>query len=133
MSRRPYVRPIPKTTWYLAKKRDMLHMTQEVSCVFIGIYAFLLLLGVRALSRGPETYQAYLDGLAGPGWMWFQRVAAVFIFYHTISWFSLTPKAMPVQIGEEFLPGKFIVGGHYAAWAVFSLVVLFVSGVFSGG
>jgi fumarate reductase subunit C len=35
-----------------------------------------------------------------------------------------------VQIGEEFLAGKYIVGGHYAVWLVASLLVLVFAGVF---
>jgi len=33
-----------------------------------------------------------------------------------------------VQIGEEFLPGKFIVAAHYAVWIVVSLAILFFAG-----
>ena len=37
---------------------------------------------------------------------------------------NVTPQAMPIQRGEEFVPGKIIVGAHYALWAVVSLIVL---------
>jgi hypothetical protein len=40
---------------------------------------------------------------------------------------------MPVQIGEAFLPGGIIVGGHYVVWIALSLFILFVAGVFNGG
>ena len=55
------------------------------------------------------------------------RAAAV---YHAATWFNATQKAMPIQIGEDFVPGNLISGAHYAAWAVLSVVVLFVAGVF---
>jgi fumarate reductase subunit C len=42
----------------------------------------------------------------------------------------VTPKAMPVQIGEKFLPGAVIVGAHYAGWLLASIAVLFLAGVF---
>ena len=40
------------------------------------------------------------------------------------------PKAMPVQIGEKFLPGSVIIGAHYAGWFIASLALLFLAGVF---
>ena len=40
-------------------------------------------------------------------------VALVVTVYHSVTWFNVTPQAMPVQIGEEFVPGQYIVGAHY--------------------
>jgi fumarate reductase subunit C len=37
---------------------------------------------------------------------------------------------MPVQIGEQFLPGAVIVGAHYAAWLIATVAVLFLAGAF---
>ena len=130
MSTKPYVRAVPTTTWYFARKRDLVHMAQEVSCIFIGLYAVLLLLGVRALAHGPEAYQAFLAGLGSPAVLLLQWITLGFAVVHSVSWFGVTHKAMPIQIGEEFLPGSVIVGGHYAAWAVVSLIVLYFGGVF---
>ena len=44
--------------------------------------------------------------------------------YHSISWFVVTPQAMPIQRGEEFVPGNIIVNAHYGVWAVVSLIIL---------
>jgi fumarate reductase subunit C len=56
-------------------------------------------------------------------------IVLVFAVHNATSWFNVTPKALPVQIGEEFLPGKYIIGAHYAVWVVASLVVLYFAGV----
>jgi fumarate reductase subunit C len=48
--------------------------------------------------------------------------------HNTTSWFNVTPKAMPVQIGENFLPGAYIVGAHYLAWILVSLAALYFAG-----
>jgi fumarate reductase subunit C len=37
---------------------------------------------------------------------------------------------MPVQVGENFLPGAVIIGAHYAAWLAVTLAVLFLAGAF---
>ena len=60
----------------------------------------------------------------------FHVVALAFALYHTTSWFNVTPKAMPIQIGEAFLPGWVIVGAHYLGWLLVSIGVLVLAGVF---
>lgn len=132
MSRKPYVREISHTTWYLERRRDFLHMAQEVTSLFIGIYTIMLLWGVKALSEGPEAYQVFLDTLGNPLVIAFNWITFVIMLYHSISWFSVTPKAMPVQIGEEFLPGGIIAAGHYIAWVVVSAVIYYLAGGFNG-
>jgi len=105
-------------------------MAREVTCVFIGIYTFIMLFGLRALSEGPEVYQSFLDSLGRPSSIAFLIVALLFAIYHATAWFNVTPQAMPVQVGEDFLPGGIIVGAHYAIWAVVTIAVLFLAGVF---
>jgi fumarate reductase subunit C len=46
-----------------------------------------------------------------------------------VTWFALTPKAMPLMVRGEPVPGALIVGAHYAAWAAVSAVVLLAAGV----
>ena len=59
--------------------------------------------------------------------MW---VTTIVMFYHAVAWFSVTPKAMPIQRGEEFVPGSIIAGAHYVVWILLSLLVLLLAGVF---
>jgi fumarate reductase subunit C len=47
-----------------------------------------------------------------------------FATYHSITWFNLTPKALPLQVGEGFVPDWVIAGAHFAGWAVVSFVIL---------
>jgi fumarate reductase subunit C len=98
-----------------------------------GGYALLLLWGIRALAAGPEAYQAFLTSLGSPLSLGLHWLVLAVTLFHTISWFGVTPKAMPVQIGEAFLPSSIIVGGHYVLWIALSLFILFIAGVFNGG
>ena len=43
---------------------------------------------------------------------------------------TLTPKALPVQIGEEFLLDGVISGAHYAGWGLLSVAILVLAGAF---
>ena len=133
MNCKPYVREIPKRTWYLARRRDIHHMLQESTSIFIGIYALLLVWGLRALSEGEGAFRAYLEALSSPLSLGFHWLVLITTLFHSVSWFKVTPKAMPIQIGEGFVPGYLIAGAHYLVWILVSLFVLFVAGVFANG
>ena len=129
MSRKPFVREVSKTAWYLKHPRYLRYMSREVTCIFIGAFALLLLCAVERLSQGQAAYDSFLTAITGPWSALGLLIVLAFAVHNATSWFNVTPKAMPVQIGEDFLPGKFIVGAHYAVWAMVSLVVLLFSGV----
>lgn len=130
MSRKPYVREIPKSSWFLRQPRYMRYMAREITCIFIGAYTLMLLVGVMRLSQGQAEYESFLAALRSPASIVFHLLVLGFSVYHTATWFNVTPKALPVQIGEEFLPGGVITGVHYLGWAVLSLAVLLMAGVF---
>jgi fumarate reductase subunit C len=129
MSRKPFVREVSRTRWYFRHPRYLRYMSREVTCVFIGAFALLLLCAVDRLSHGQAAYESFLAAIQGPWSAFGLLVILVFAIHNATSWFNVTPKALPVQIGEDFLPGKYIVAAHYAGWIVASLVVLYFAGV----
>ena len=129
MSRKPCVRPVSKTGWWLTHPRYMRYMSREVTCVFIGAFALLMLCTVERLSKGPEAYASFIAAIQGPMSAIGMLLVLIFAVHNATSWFNVTPKALPVQIGEEFLAGKYIIGAHYAIWIVASLVILLLAGV----
>jgi len=129
VNRRPYVRA-ETWRWIFRHPRYLRYMARECSCLFIGGYTLLLVAGLKSLSEGRAAYEAFIEGLRGPASIVFHLVALGFAMYHSATWFNLTPKALPVQVGEAFVPDGVISGAHYAAWAVLSLAVLHLAGVF---
>ena len=127
---KPYVRKPPPTTWYLGHQRYLLYMAQELTCIFIGAYALVLLWGLGALANGEQSWLAFLDSLGNPLLLGFQWLTLGVAVYHTVTWLAVTPKAMPLQIGEEFVPGDFILAAQYLAWAGVSIFILHLAGVF---
>ena len=127
---KPYIREVSRYRWYFSSPRYLRYMAREVTCVFIGLHALMLLVALRRLSEGREAWEAFLQNLTGPAGVLLQLVILVFAVYHSTSWFNVTPKAMPVQVGENFLPGGVIIGAHYAAWLAVTLAVLFLAGAF---
>lgn len=127
---KPYVREVSRYGWFLRNPRYRRYMAREVTCVFIGLHALILLVALKRLSEGREAWEAFLHNLTGPAGVVLQLVILAFAVYHSTSWFNVTPKAMPVQIGEQFLPGAVIIGAHYAVWLIATVVVLFLAGAF---
>lgn len=108
----------------------MRYMAREVTCIFIAIYSAILVVGVYRLAEGQVAYERFLAALTSPASVAFHVLALVFAVYHSVTWFNLSPKAMPVQLGEKFLPDAVIAGAHYIAWIVITLALLFIAGVF---
>jgi fumarate reductase subunit C len=129
MSRRPYVHE-ERISWVLRHPRYLRYMAREFSCLFIGAYGLLMVWGLKRLSEGPAAWQSFLELLQTPASIAFHVVALGFALYHSITWFRLTPKALPIQVGEEFVPDGAIAGAHYVVWAVLSLAILFLAGAF---
>ena len=129
MSRRPYARPIT-SEWIFRHPRYVRYLVREFSCLFIGGWTLLMVWGLKALSEGPAAWAAFLELLRTPASIVLHLLTLAFALYHSVTWFNLTPKALPVQRGEEFLPDWAISGPHFAAWAVVSVVLLYLAGAF---
>lgn len=127
---RPYLREVPRVRWFFRHRRYLRYMAREVTCLFIGAYALLMVAGLERLSAGPAAWHGFLQALQSPPSIAFHVLALAFSLYHTATWFNLTPKALPLQLGEEFVPDRVISGAHYAAWALVSLAVLLAAGAF---
>ena len=129
MSRKPYMRPVSATGWYFKQPRYLRYMSREVTCIFIGAFALLLVCALERLSAGQAAYESFLAALKGPWSVLGLVVILCFAVHNATSWFNVTPKAMPVQLGEKFLPGKVIILAHYGVWALVTLAVLWLAGV----
>src|SRR5450631_3162003 len=123
MSRRPYVRQIERS-WWLHRPRYVAYMIRELTSLFVGLYCALMAVGLVRLSQGHAAWDGFVTALTSPLGVVVQLVCLVFAVYHSVTWFALTPKAMPLMIRDEPVPGMVIVGAHYAAWAAVSGIVL---------
>jgi len=129
VSRKPYVREMTYR-WIFRHPRYLRYMAREFSCLFIGAWTLMMVWGLKQLAEGRASWEAFLEMLRSPWSIAFQCLALGFSLYHTVTWFNLTPKALPVQVGESFLPDAVIAGAHYAVWAVLSLVLLKLAGAY---
>jgi fumarate reductase subunit C len=124
-ARRPYHRPVSKL-WWLERRSYLLFVIREMTSVFVAGYCVFLLYGLYRLGEGPTAYAAWLESLQSPLSIALHLVALVFVLYHTITWFNLTPKIMVVQIGEEQVSPLLVAGGVYAGSIVVTSLVLWL-------
>ena len=129
MNRKPHVRPMT-AEWIFRHPRYLRYMVREFSCLFIGAWTLMLVWALRQLAEGPAAWAAFLDWLQSPASIVFHVLALGFAAYHSVTWFNLTPKALPLQLGEGFVPGAAIAGAHFALWALVSLAILTLAGAF---
>ena len=102
-------------------------MVREATSVLIGAYVVVILVGLWRLSQGPTAYAAWLEALQTPWAITFHVVALGFALLHTVTWFGLTPKAMPLRFGERAVPGSAIIAVHYAVWLVVSAGLVLIA------
>lgn len=94
--------------------------------MFVASYAVVLLLQIRALSKGPEAYRAFLEKLNSPTSIFLHAFAFLFVIFHSVTWFNLAPKAMAVNVGKKRIPGAMIVTLNYIGWGLFSAVIVYI-------
>jgi fumarate reductase subunit C len=128
MSRRPYIREPSKTGWWLQQPRYIRYMMREITCLFIGIYVLVLIVGLFQLSRGQAAYEEFLAAAEGPAGLVFAVLAILFSIYHTYTWFEVTPKAMPLMLGAKRVPGALIIAAHWFGFVVVSVALWLLVG-----
>ena len=120
---KPYVTPVSKT-WFMAKRAYRLFMLRELTSVFLAGYLIFLLGWLRQFGEGFAAYQAGLEALKTPSAILLHLLVLAAALYHSITWFNLTPKAMPVRRGDERVPDLLVaIGMGYLPWVVLSALV----------
>jgi fumarate reductase subunit C len=110
--------------------RYKVYVLRELTSFLVMFYSFLTLFGISALATSAESWDAFLASQQGTGMVVFHALALLyFLFFQTFPWFKLAPKAMPVQVGENKVPDKTIIIGHYVAWALVTLFIFWLAGV----
>jgi fumarate reductase subunit C len=122
MSDLTWRRPI-STWWWLRKRTYFVFVMRELSSLFVGWFVVFLLLLIRAVGRGDAAYEDFLDWAASPVVVVINVVAFAFIVLHTVTWFSLTPQAMVVQVRGRRVPGPAILVAQYVGLVVVSAFI----------
>ena len=117
-----YRRPV-SNTWWLKRKSYILFMIRELTSVFVAGYCIFLMVLVYKLTEGSGAYGNFMAALKSPISVVLHLITLVFVLYHTITWFNLTPKILVLYKGEDRIPQVLIAGMFYAGWVVVSIIV----------
>ncbi len=117
-----YRRLVPNT-WWLQRRPYILFMIRELTSVFVAGYCIFLLVLVYKLTQGADVYGNFMAAMKSPISVVLHLITLVFVLYHTITWFNLTPKILVLYRGEERIPQGLVAGTFYVGWLVISAIV----------
>ncbi len=120
-----YRRPM-STWWWLRKRSYFVFVMRELSSIFVAWFVVFLLLLVRAVGRGEAAYDDFVDWAGSPVIVALNIVAAAFLVLHTVTWFSLTPQAMPPKVRGIAVPPLLVIAAQYVGLAVVSAFVFWL-------
>jgi succinate dehydrogenase subunit C len=117
--------------WWLKDRAYMKFVVRELTSVFVAYFAVLFLWQIRAVMHGPDAYAQFMARLKTPLFLTVNIVAFLFVLYHTITWFNLTPTAMVVRVRGQRVPDTIVAGSNYVAWVIVSVIVawIFIRGI----
>jgi fumarate reductase subunit C len=119
-----YRRPQP-WNWFLNRPRYLMFMLRELTAVLVGAYLIFLLVLLTRLGAEQAAFVDFLRTLTGPLSMIFHVVVFLAAMFHSITWFNLTPKAMPFFLGEKRVADPVIaVAMGYLPWAIVTVVII---------
>ena len=114
------------TYWWMHRWAYLAFILRELSSAFIAWFVVFTLLQIYALSQGTEGYRQFQSWAKNPVILLVNLVSLFFVVFHSITWFNLAPKAMVVRLRGQRVPGQWIAGANYAAWALVSLLVAWI-------
>jgi len=112
--------------WWLKNRAYSMFVLRELTSVFVAFFAMLYLWQLRALAAGPDAYARFVARLKTPLFLTVDTVALVFVLFHTISWFNLTPTAMVVRMKGKRVPDRIVAGSNYVVWVLLSGIVAWI-------
>ena len=120
-----YRKPV-SNTWWLERKQYFFFVIRELTSIFVAGYSLFLLFFISEISNSQGNYSLLILSLKSPISLALHFISLPFLLYHTITWFNLTPKIMKLQIGEEIISEKLIVGLVYISWGILSLIIFWL-------
>lgn len=100
----------PMAGWWHRNPYYLWYMLREASCIFVTVYALILLVGLFRLYQGASRFDAWRASLSSNGAVLFHSVTLALVLYHAWTWFKVMPRTLPfVRLGSWRAPDGFIV------------------------
>jgi fumarate reductase subunit C len=111
--------------WFVQKRTYLLFMVRELTAVPIGAYLIFLLILLARLGAGEEAFVVWIKFLSSPMAKVLHSVALIAALWHSITWFNLTPKAMPIFLGEKRVADPLVAFAlGYLPWIIVTCLIL---------
>ncbi len=114
------------TYWWLERWAYLKFILREGSSVFVAWTVVITLLAIRAITRGPAEYAEFQNWLRSPFVLALNAVSFLFLVFHAVTWFNLTPKAMVIRIRGKRLPALALAAPNYVAWVLISTALTLI-------
>ena len=123
MSRR-YQTPMG-SLWFLQRAGYRRFMAREMTAFALAVFLVYLLYWLRALGEGYSAYIEMVTLTRNPISVTVLGLVFGAMLYHSITWFNLTPKIMPMYVAEEKVPDMWaaIIMGYLPCAAVSAVVL----------
>ena len=123
MTPRPYHRTMPGN-WFMMRRNYKKFVLRELTSVFVAVYLVVFLVFLASLDT-PQQFADLMSTFNSPLWWVIHAIVLLAACFHAITWFNLTPKAMPVFIGAKKAPGWIVATAMgFAPWVVLSILIL---------
>jgi fumarate reductase subunit C len=111
------------TYWWSRSWAYLKFILRELSSIFVAYFVVITLWQIHALKQGAQSYAQFQEWLRTPLPVVLNAVSFLFVLFHTITWFNLAPRAMPVRIGGKRVADPWIAAPNYVAWLAISVLV----------
>src|SRR3977135_76425 len=101
------------TYWWMGSWRYSLFILRELTSVAVAWSVVMTLFLLRSLLNGPDAYALYMHRMQSPLMIALNIIAFCFLLLHTITWFNLAPRAMPVRVGGKRVPEFLVAAPNY--------------------
>lgn len=123
----PYVRPMGG--WWRRDPFFVRYMWREATAIVVALYAGELLFGLLRLAQGEAAWNGWIDALRSPWSIGLHALMLAAMVYHTVSWFAIMPKTMPMLfVGGRRLQARTITRAGLAAAVLASLALFALIG-----
>jgi fumarate reductase subunit C len=119
-------RPRVPLLWWLQRRSYLVFVLRELTSVFVAWSVAFTLVAVHAVMQGPEAYRRFLDWAASPWMLALNVVALLFLVFHSVTWFNLTPQATVVRVRGRRVPDVLVAAPLFVAWAVVSALLTWI-------
>ena len=123
MSRR-YQTPMG-SLWFLQRAGYRRFMAREMTAFALAAFLVYLLYWLRAIGDGYTAFVQMVELTRNPVTVTLLALAFGAVLYHSITWFNLTPKIMPMYVAEEKIPDVWaaIIMGYLPCAAVTTVIL----------